>query len=97
MNPIVYHIVSGHAFFSRIGLILLTVTLSGRPTKTPRQASRQRLICITSFLIGRIQRSLSSEFHDVLADRDSTLDTIHLSSKGNQRMADLVWSLLQKE
>ncbi len=60
MNPIVYHIVSGHAFFSGIGLILLTVGVSGRPTKTARQASRRRLICITSFIVGMFGVILSS-------------------------------------
>ncbi len=54
---------------------------------------------------GRIQRSLSVRhdvrlipkrvFLSILAEGNSTLDSIHLSQSGHQRMADLVWRISQ--
>lgn len=54
---------------------------------------------------GRIQRMLSKRhgvqlipkqiFLSIIAEGDSTLDSIHLSQKGHQRMAELVWKLIQ--
>ena len=53
---------------------------------------------------GRIQRQLAAKYHvklvpkrvflSILAGSDSTLDTIHLSQAGHQRMANRVWQLL---
>ncbi len=50
---------------------------------------------------GRIQRTIAARHHvtlipkrvflSVIADNDSTLDSIHLSQSGHQRMADTVW------
>ena len=54
---------------------------------------------------GRIQRDMAKKHHvklvpkrlflSILADPDSTLDTIHLTQSGHRRMADLVWKLVQ--
>jgi acyl-CoA thioesterase-1 len=54
---------------------------------------------------GMIQRSLATKFDvalvpkryflSILADGDATLDSIHLSQSGHQRMSDLVWRLMQ--
>ncbi|MDA1213629.1 MAG: GDSL-type esterase/lipase family protein, partial [Planctomycetota bacterium] len=54
---------------------------------------------------GRIQRRLASRygvllipkryFLDVLAGDASTLDTIHLSQKGHQQMAETVWQIVE--
>lgn len=54
---------------------------------------------------GRIQRTLAKKYDvsmipkrvllGVLAEDNSTLDTIHLSKAGHQRMADRVWQLLR--
>ena len=54
---------------------------------------------------GRMQRMIAAKhrvklipkrvFLAVLADRAATLDTIHLSQTGHQRMADSVWQILQ--
>jgi acyl-CoA thioesterase I len=54
---------------------------------------------------GRIQRVMAKRhnvklvpkrvFLSVLAGEDSTLDTIHLSQAGHQRMADCVWQLVR--
>lgn len=54
---------------------------------------------------GRAQRQLSAKyklhlipkrfFLSVIADSDSTLDSIHLSRSGHERMADCVWSLIE--
>jgi acyl-CoA thioesterase I len=53
---------------------------------------------------GRVQRALARRhgmvlipkrvFLSVIAGSDSTLDSIHLSQSGHQRMADLVWDLI---
>ncbi|MDA8564167.1 GDSL-type esterase/lipase family protein [Mariniblastus sp.] len=54
---------------------------------------------------GRAQRQLAAKykvhlvpkriFLSVIADSDSTLDSIHLSPSGHERMADCIWSLIQ--
>lgn len=54
---------------------------------------------------GRIQRLLAMRygvrlipkriFLSIIYDGDSTVDSIHLSQSGHQRMAELVWSLVQ--
>lgn len=54
---------------------------------------------------GRVQRMIAAKhraklipkrvFLAVLADRAATLDTIHLSQAGHQRMADCVWAIVQ--
>jgi len=54
---------------------------------------------------GRVQRSVAAKhnvtlvpkrvFLSVIAGRDSTLDTIHLSQSGHQFMADCVWRLVK--
>ena len=54
---------------------------------------------------GRIQRSLAAqhnvalipkrEFLSVIAGNDSTLDSIHLTQAGHQKMADVVWRCLK--
>ena len=53
---------------------------------------------------GRIQRTLAARYEvhlipkrvflSVLAGQDSTLDSIHLSQVGHQRMADTVWQMV---
>ena len=53
---------------------------------------------------GRLQRAVAAKhnvrlvpkriFLSVIAGSDSTLDTIHLSQAGHQRMADCVWRLV---
>ena len=53
---------------------------------------------------GRIQRAVAARhnvrlipkrlFLSIIADRESTLDTIHLTQTGHQRMADAVWRLV---
>jgi acyl-CoA thioesterase-1 len=54
---------------------------------------------------GRVQRALAAKHHiglipkrvflSVIADRQATLDTIHLSQAGHQRMADRVWRVVR--
>jgi acyl-CoA thioesterase-1 len=54
---------------------------------------------------GRAQRNLAAKHHvglipkrvflSVIAERQATLDTIHLSQSGHQRMADSVWRVVQ--
>lgn len=58
-----------------------------------------------SHSFGHAQRTLANKyavvlipkrmFLDVLADENNTLDTIHLSKLGHERMADLVWRILE--
>ena len=57
------------------------------------------------FEYGRIQRSLARKYQvslvpkrvflSILAANDATLDTIHLSQEGHERMAACVWQLVQ--
>lgn len=54
---------------------------------------------------GRIQRTLAQKydvalvpkriFLSIIAGGDSTLDSIHLSQAGHQKMADIVWALVE--
>jgi acyl-CoA thioesterase-1 len=54
---------------------------------------------------GMIQRRLASKHHvvlvpkrvlmGVLARGDATLDSIHLSQSGHQRLADAVWNIIE--
>ena len=54
---------------------------------------------------GRVQRSVAAKYNarlvpkriflSVIAGRDSTLDTIHLSQAGHQFMADCVWRFVK--
>jgi len=54
---------------------------------------------------GRVQRTVAKQHHvtlvpkrvflSVVAESKSTLDTIHLTQSGHQRMADCVWQLVQ--
>ena len=56
---------------------------------------------------GLIQRRLAIKYQtalipkryflSILADSDSTLDSIHLSQSGHQKMSDLVWRLTQPQ
>ncbi len=77
MNWVIYHIASGHAFFSGVALVILAALTSTQSTPT---ATR---VTVWGFLIGAI------------ATRDSTLDTIHLSQAGHQRMAACVWEVVK--
>ena len=54
---------------------------------------------------GRVQRRLAVQYHvllipkrllvDVIAGDGTTLDSIHLSTRGHERMAELVWKIIQ--
>ena len=54
---------------------------------------------------GRVQRRMAAKhrvglipkrlFLSVIADRQATLDTIHLSQSGHRRMADCVWRVVR--
>ncbi len=54
---------------------------------------------------GRVQRRLAAQCHvllipkrfliDLLASEGTTLDSIHLSARGHQRMAALVWRIIR--
>ncbi|HBH50722.1 MAG TPA: acyl-CoA thioesterase [Planctomycetaceae bacterium] len=54
---------------------------------------------------GRAQRAMAAKHHvvlipkrvflSVISERQATLDTIHLSQSGHQRMADCVWSVVR--
>ena len=54
---------------------------------------------------GRLQRALAKEYHvklvprriqlSIIADSDSTLDTLHLTEAGHHRMASCVWQLVR--
>jgi hypothetical protein len=84
MNWLVYHIVSGHSFFTGVALLVLAAFAS---TRSRPIFSR---ITVLSFLIG-ITLIPKRVFLSVIAGDDSTLDSIHLSQSGHQTMADTVW------
>ena len=54
---------------------------------------------------GRVQRLLAAKYGvllipkrllmAVLREEDSTVDSIHLTRRGHQRMANIVWSLIE--
>ena len=71
MNWLVYHIASGHAFFTGVALFIIAALVSIRVSLVPK-------------------RVLLS----ILAAKDSTLDTIHLTQAGHHRMAACVWQLV---
>ncbi|QDT42845.1 Esterase TesA precursor [Gimesia alba] len=54
MNPIVYHIASGQAFFTGVALVILAALLSLREQRMPRR------LMVLSFLLGVIAVAVSS-------------------------------------
>ena len=94
---VVYHIGSGHAFFSGISLIQLAGLSAflrrGRWLAFCRMASACAGVILVAVSHGVLlvpKRVLIG----VLTSEGATLDTVHLSPRGHALMAETVWDII---